>query len=272
MKKPEDVLGEVMGNMGIEHYGVLSYSDCRESAPEIRERHGIEPKSAIVYLLPYYTGETENISRYAASLDYHLILREVNERLISSLRELFPNNRLVGYGDHSPIDERSAAVALGLGFWGKNGLFICEEYGSYVFIGDVLTDIEPELLGTRTPTPARGCIACGKCLDACPTGILSGKGEDCLSAITQKKGDLTEREASLIRDNGTVWGCDACQSVCPYNMNPKKTPIAFFYRERIGKLDSEALAKMDKEAFSKRAFAWRGRRVVERNLKIYEEK
>ena len=255
-------------SVGIEHYAVLSYSDCKEINPSIIEREDFTPRSVIIFLMPYYTGETVNISRYAASLDYHLALREVTDALICAIREKIPDAKAKGYGDHSPINEVHAALIAGLGIIGDNGLLINEEYGSYIFIGDLVTDIAPELLGAVSPQEVRTCIHCSACKRNCPTGILSGEGEDCLSAITQRKGDLTPDEVKLMRKNDTVWGCDACQSVCPYNKDAKITPISFFHRERIDCLTSEALAAMDKEAFRRRAFAWRGRKTVERNLEL----
>ena len=102
--------------------------------------------------------------------------------------------------------------------------------------------------------------------------ILTGEGSDCLSAITQRKGELTDDEKSLMRKYNTAWGCDLCQSVCPYNREPKITPIAFFHRERISELTRDILDNMDKASFQRRAFAWRGRKTVERNLDILAEK
>ena len=161
-----------------------------------------------------------------------------------------------------------AALVAGLGIVGDNGLIINEKYGSYVFIGDVVTDIPPEELGAIPPREVGHCHHCGACLRACPTGILRGEGADCLSAITQRKGELTDEEITLMRKYNTAWGCDLCQSACPYNRNPLITPIQFFHRERIAYLTRDILDAMDKSAFMRRAFAWRGRKTVERNLDV----
>ena len=256
----------------IEYYAVLSYGDCREISPAIMEREDFTPRSVIVYLLPYYTGETVNISRYAASLDYHLALREYADGLIAALKEEYPDMKAKGYGDHSPISEVSAALLGGLGVIGDNGLILNERYGSYVFIGDIVTDIDPELLGAAAPREVLYCHHCGACKRACPTGILRGEGSDCLSAITQRKGELTELEENMMRKYNTVWGCDLCQSACPFNREPRITPIGFFHRERIAELTREGLDLMDKAAFMCRAFSWRGRKTVERNLDILDGK
>ena len=269
MKK---ILENYFESKKIEYYAVLPYSACREINPGIIAREDFTPKSVIVYLLPYYTGETVNLSRYAASLDYHLALRECADGLISVLREAMPEAHFKGYGDHSPISEVSAALVAGLGAIGDNGLILNEKYGSYVFIGDIVTDIDPELLGAISPREVKTCLHCGACKRACPTGILRGEGDDCLSAITQRKGELTESEIDMMRKYNTVWGCDLCQSACPYNRKPIITPIGFFHRERISVLTREVLDSMDKAEFSRRAFAWRGRKTVERNLDILAEK
>ncbi len=260
-------------SQNIEYFAVLSYEDCHEINARITERQGFVPKSVILYLLPYYSGESENLSRYACSLDYHLAIAEINKGLEATLRDKYPSARIKGYGDHSPIDERHAALISGLGISGDNGLIINEKYGSYIFIGDVVTDIDPDLLGSVAPMPYKRCEGCGACKRACPTGILKGEGNDCLSAITQRKGELADGEKQLMRDCNTLWGCDLCQSACPHNRQPKPTPVEFFYRERIPCLTAQILNDMTDEEFNRRAFAWRKRRTVERNIEIlYGEK
>ena len=256
----------------IEYYSVLDYRDTRLLNAEILEREGFAPKSAILFLVPYYAGEGVNLSRYATSLDYHIILRALGEELITVLKAHAPSARYKIYGDHSPIDERHAALVAGLGILGDNGLLINEKYGSYIFVADLITDIEPEVLGAVSPQPIRHCEGCGICRAACPTGILSGRGEDCLSAITQRKGELREDEISLMRKYNTAWGCDECQCHCPHNLNPIKTPISFFYEERVPELTLDLLDSLDKAGLRRRAFGWRGRSVPERNLKILDEK
>ena len=267
----KEILSKFFESAGVEFYSVLAYSDCKEINPNIIMREDFTPQSVILFLLPYYTGETENISRYAASLDYHLALGEVSRGLISALKEVYPEMSAKGYGDHSPIDEVGAALRTGLGIVGDNGLIINKKYGSYVFIGDLITDIPPEKLGAAPLSEVEHCIHCGACKRSCPTKILSGEGSDCLSAITQRKGELSDYEKALMRKHNTAWGCELCQSVCPYNRDPKITPIEFFHRERISTLTRELLDSMDKPTFQKRAFAWRGRKTVERNLDILKD-
>ena len=116
----------------------------------------------------------------------------------------------------------------------------------------------------------RECMHCSACRRACKTGTLLSDARVCLSALTQKKGSLTEEEKEMIRQNGTAWGCDACQNVCPYNKG-KITPISFFHQERVTCLTKEILLSMSEDAFARRAYAWRGRQTVLRNLEIIEK-
>jgi len=250
----------------IEYFSAVAYGDCREISPEIMSREDFTPRSVLVFLIPYYVSKPKNLSVYAASLDYHIYIRQITSELIKLMKELYPENNFVGYGDHSPIDERGAALIGGLGILGDSGLFINEKYGSYVFIADIVCDLSPSEL-SAVKCEVKACLHCSACLSACPTGILRGEGDDCLSAVTQRKGELSENEVRLMQKCDTVWGCDLCQSVCPYNKSPVVTPIEFFHRDRIECLTSECLSSLSKEEFKSRAFGWRGRAVVERNLK-----
>ena len=254
----------------IEYFAVLDYADCREIWSDVPTRVGFSPKSAIVYLAPYYVGEGENISAYATSRDYHIFLKEIGEGLASLLSELCPGCTSRPYGDHSPIDECHAAAIGGLGVLGDNRLLINEKYGSYVFLGDVLTDISPELISANKPLPVSSCLQCGACKKACPTGKLSGGCDACLSEITQRKGEFTEAEREMMRKFNTAWGCDVCQRVCPHNRDIPETPIDFFRRDRITRLSADVLGSMSKEEFKSRAFSWRGRPTVMRNIAVLE--
>ncbi len=258
-------IAEFFKKENIEYYRILPYSSCRILRADIVARKGFVPKTVVLFLIPYYTGDGENLSRYALSKDYHLFIKKITDKLIDKLRKIYPQNSFAGFGDHSPIDERHAALIGGLGILGKNGLVINEKYGSYVFIAEVICDVEEPDISTDTHLEIGCCSSCGKCVESCPTKRLSGE-EACLSEVTQRKGELSEFEVDLMRKINTVWGCDVCQSVCPYNKSPKLTPISFFYKDRIKKLTSPILSDMTDDEFKERAYSWRKRETIARNL------
>ena len=94
---------------------------------------------------------------------------------------------------------------------------------------------------------------------------------ECLSAITQKKGALTDDEAEMMLANGSIWGCDVCQNVCPYTKNAEYTPIEYFNTDVITELDTALVDSMSDEEFFSRPFSWRGRDVIRRNCLIYDK-
>ena len=234
-------------------------------APQDAGEIGLRPK-----LLADYTGQDKakgNLSVYARGADYHHTSQEIASKLILLLKDAFPKDEFFNFADHSPIAEVSAAARSGLGVIGKNRLFIDSVYGSYVFINCIFTSLS----AWDSPKEIKNCIDCGKCEKVCPTGSLSsGDVKSCLSFITQKKGSLSDEEKSLIRESGCIWGCDLCQSVCPMNATAKNTNIKEFLENRIAVLTKEKLLEMSDEEFSKRAFSFRGREVLFRNLELFD--
>ena len=209
-------------------------------------------KTVIVFAFPYKVKEAppQNISRYAAVPDYHGVCGKLLETLAAALGNAYTDYCFSPFIDNSPIPEVEAAVRAGLGVRGKNGLLLTEEYGSFVFIGDIVTNMP-------LPTDDRfaECINCGACMRACPVGL---RKDSCLSAVSQQKRELSAEQAKMLKDSGCIWGCDICQNVCPQNKNTKITDIAEFacdYRDRY----------TAGEDISGRAFEWRGEKVILRN-------
>lgn len=226
------------------------------------------PKIAIMTVFPYLTPQNggENLCIYSQVRDYHEVVYNYLNRTCAELKKAFPDNGFFPLADNSPLDEITAASEAGLGVRGRNGLLITPDYGSFVFVGAVLTDID-------LPCKKRvhkGCYGCGRCVDSCPTGALKKSGVDevrCVSYITQKKGKLTAFEENAIKWGGLAWGCDVCQSVCPMNHGAKTTNIPEFL-DNIKKTVTAA----DLDDLSGRAYGWRGREVLERNIEILESK
>lgn len=245
------------------------------------------PKSVVCCGFPYAIPEshyqTGNLSRYAQVPDYHAALLPVLQALAEDLAQDFPPYVFVPFLDDSPLQERIYALKAGLGVLGDNGLLISHLYGSWIFLGSLVTDMP---FSASPPLEKTECIHCGRCRKVCPGGALSPKGfqlERCLSHITQKKGVLTAWEIELLRKTGMVWGCDACQSVCPLNVanvlavtaatqnengGPNVLPYAAFDAQKflpatltVEQLDQPGL-------FETSAFAWRGEKVIRRNLEL----
>ena len=274
------MISDFMASEGITDYAAIPFSACRVTFPELLARTPeLTPKSVLLYTVPYYGGECGNLSVYAASEDYHLFFSEFSKRLISHLKQAYPDSSAVAYVDHSPIDERDAAARAGLGVIGQHGLLINRRYSSFIFIGEVICNIPTEQLPhAADPRTPQFCEGCGVCRAACPTGILRGlPGSDCLSAVTQRKGELSEAELDLMHACHTVWGCDLCQLACPHTKRAIKdgsilSPIPFFRENRTPHLTYRQIEEMPKEVFSRRAYAWRGRRTLLRNLSAYEDR
>lgn len=132
----------------------------------------------------------------------------------------------VPFVDNSPFREVRVAAMSGIGALGDNKLLITREYGSYVFLGEIVTDMEFPL----TEKDIEGCLRCGACMNSCESGCLKlpeFERSRCLSDITQKKGGLSYEEEELVKKGGLIWGCDSCQTCCPLNRNARKPKIRF---------------------------------------------
>lgn len=243
-------------NMGIDRFGFCKAADF----------------NAVVMLFPYYSGKDEkgNISVYTYSKDYHIVVKEYLSKVAEYIKSQ-GDYKAEFYVDVSPYNDVELGYKAGLGVIGKNRLLINDKYGSLCFIGYVITDMPVEY----SKPLENGCLNCNKCVNACPTGALKdGDFTKCLSEITQKKGELSEEEQKIIKDNETAFGCDICQLVCPMN-NFDVTSIAEFKTDlitHIKKSDFENLSNKEfKEKYGSRAFSWRGKNVLIRNLEILED-
>ena len=203
-----------------------------------------------------------------------MVTRRLNT-VCDALRWKYTGDSFVPAADNSPLPEREAAWLAGIGLRGKNGLLILPPYGTYVFLGTILT-------GAALDVPERpaapDCPGCGACRAACPAGALGEGGPDvsrCLSELTQKKGALTEEEAARLRVHPLIWGCDFCQRACPYNAAPARSPLPEFSTSLVDALENSDLEGLTNRTFRDkyggRAFAWRGPGPLRRNLGLKEE-
>ena len=233
--------------------------------------------TVLVAAFPYYAGEEPgNLSLYCRGEDYHRVLTRRLEGVCEGLRERYPGRAFVAGADNSPVPELAAAQLAGVGHRGGHGLRIVPPYGSYVFLGTILTDLELESTG-----PAAGTLCpehCGACRKACPTGALTEDGcdlEKCLSELTQRKGELPQAVENQIRQSPTVWGCDLCQRACPWNQKAALSPLPEFREDLTPSLtlaDLEGLSnKTFRKQYAHKAFAWRGIGPLKRNLELQEK-
>lgn len=211
------------------------------------------------------------ISRSAWGADYHHVLRERMERLTQWVRAEVPDCRIEDMVDTGALVDRAVAMRAGIGWYGKNCAVITPEFGSWVFLGEMITDIP---FPPDTPV-LDDCGDCSLCIDACPTEALVGPGEldatRCVSFITQTKGFIDDAMKRKIGNR--LYGCDTCQVVCPKNKGLNWTHHAELQPdpEQVKPLLSPLLTMTNREfrvRFGNSAAAWRGRKPIQRNAII----
>ena len=263
------MLEKLLSAENITEWGICSFADTFPLLEcKAKSRIPKDAKSVIVALFPYLLEEYENrnVSKYAVVPDYHKVCTEKLDRVCEKLKRLYPENTFVCFADNSPIRETVAATLAGVGIIGKNGLLINKTYGSYVFIAEIVTDLE---LAPSVPC-TESCLECDLCVKSCPSGaIKDGRIEEtkCLSYITQKKGTLNCEEQELVKKGGIIWGCDICSDVCPMNKNARTTNLKEFQTDTVFNVNYPENNREIKE----RAFGFRGAEVIRRNFNLLNQ-
>lgn len=261
----------VLRKSGSADAAVIKFSDCEIINERLATGLGFNPRSVIICTLPYYThfcDEERSVSAYALAYDYHRLISEIGTSAVAEAKMLFPEANFRIFGDHSPINEKNAAAKAGLGIIGAHSMLITPKHSSFVFLFELFTDLECDAIAGEI----QYCENCGKCIEACP-GFLSEQGE-CLSAVTQKKGKLSHEEKLLIRKYKFAWGCDICQMVCPHTIRAIKsgeiyTESKWFNNKVIS--NPNELSVNDEDDFKLRAYSWRGKNTILRNINILNE-
>lgn len=232
-------------------------------------------KSIIVVCMGYkkkygfeYDGKLRGrISMGAVGNDYHNILNKNMEQLVDEMKKDIDFKYKI-FSDTGPIVDREVAVRAGLGYYGKNGLVHCLNFGSVMFIGYIFTNIK---LNESEVIEFELCGDCNICIESCPTGALSKDNkfyaEKCISFLTQTKEVLSKKQ---MKDIGIqLYGCDICQNVCPRNR--------LLYAEVITDIDKvmpllEDILKISNKEFKQRfgstAAGWRGKKIIQRNALV----
>lgn len=269
---------EILRKRGIELFGAIRLADCKITKKYLLDKAELDMNSTVVVMLLPYRSEIKpkNLSVYASVQDYHKLVNLLRTELKEHLNNRHRGAKIEVFADHSPIDEVNASCLAGLGFIGDNGLLINEKYSSFVFVCELITSLSASELGLELVSEPKitECKHCGACARACPSNCMDARDprpkSECLSAITQKKGELSEAESALMLKHGSIWGCDICQNACPFTKNASFTPIEFFKQGIISELTSELVNNMSDEEFMSRPFSWRGRDVILRNTRIFE--
>ncbi len=194
-------------------------------------------KTVVSVALNYYTEEETpvegyTLARYARGRDYHDVMREKLRLLMASLGLTEHKDGRI-FCDTAPVAERYWAVQGGLGWCGRNGQLIIPHAGSWFFLGELILIHPADAYDT---TQEVRCGTCRRCVEACPTGALSGDGtldaRRCLSYLTiEHRGEIPDETAKKM--GSCIYGCDRCSEVCPWNSFSSPTEVADFQPKEI---------------------------------------
>ena len=192
------------------------------------------------------------VARYARGRDYHRVIKRKMREYVSVLSQrLDVQVDARWYVDDGPMLDRAAANRSGLGWFGKNTNILTPQLGSWVFLGQIITDlaIEPD------PPLSKTCGSCVRCIDACPTGAIVAPyvidNSRCISHLTiENRGPIPVELRPKMLD--WVFGCDICQEVCPVNRKATPTPERAFQNVGLDSLDLVELLQLSEEQFRQR--------------------
>ncbi len=247
-----------------EYHGAMDYLE-RNAAKRLDPRQVVPGgRSIICVAMNYYNpapsvldkGANEDgayfgkIARYAWGRDYHGIVKGKLNQLREYISSMVDEARQFCCVDSGPLVEKAHAARAGLGWIGKNGLVINKTYGSWLVLGEIVTDIE---LQYDDPVESQ-CGECTKCLQGCPTGALVEPyvldGRRCIAYFTTvKKARMPSELAG--KTDGWLFGCDVCQEACPFNQNAPTTEEEGF-KLRMDRLDLDEVLSMESEQFKER--------------------
>ena len=224
-----------------------------------------DAKTVIILAYNYYTGDSHTvnsgihdkgkISRYAWGDDYHEIIKPKLQDMATFIRSIDDHYETWVYVDTGPVMEKAWAARAGIGWQGKHSIIISREFGSWLLLGTILTNlaIEPD-------EPIRNyCGTCTKCIESCPTKAIIAPGiidaNKCIAYWTiEAIPDLQIPNQIAKSMNGWLFGCDICQDACPWNKNLNKNKVEEAFLPRFGEteISLDQILKMSKEDFSSR--------------------
>lgn len=230
---------------------------------------------AMSYNVDYKIGEgiglKGSLSKSSWGLDYHKVLKEKMETLVYNIKKK-KDFQYMAFSDTGPLVDRELAKKAGIGYYGKNCSIISHQYGSFIFLGYILTDMEIEM---EAKIIEDECGDCNLCIQACPTAALESaynlNPKKCISYLTQTKDIIPDnlREKMGIK----IYGCDTCQIVCPKNKGVRLSSSNEFMPVKTkGVIDLKELLSMSNREFRDKygdmAGGWRGKNTLKRNAII----
>ena len=243
----------ILRENGIKNVGFCDFCEVEGHLLDCRAKNRLpqNSKTIIMCAFPYKINEQspQHLSRYASVPDYHIVCGNMLKKVCECLIEKYPQNHFEWFCDNSPIPEVHTAATAGLGAKGDNGLLITKDYGSFVFLGEIVTDLYIDCKNNYNE-----CCHCGRCKTACPVNLNKN---ECLSNLSQKK-KLDPNELEILRQNKILWGCDICQNACPMNKGANCTDITEF-------IDGYRNTYTLGEDTLNRPYTWRGEKVINRN-------
>jgi epoxyqueuosine reductase len=225
---------------------------------------------------PYAPGMRGAISNYSWGKDYHHVIGARLRRLATFIEREFPDERCMACVDTGPMVDRAAAVRAGIGWFGKNANLLTREFGSWVFLGELITTLELE----PDEPLVKSCGQCVECISRCPTGAIGPNGSvdarRCISDLTQSRKPIPRELRPAVGNR--LWGCDDCQTVCPVNERKElaaksKARAEFAPLSHIGtSMDLASVLRMTSSQFRSwfgpTSMAWRGKAVLQRNAAV----
>lgn len=242
------------GTMRYMEKGAAARRDPRELLPGAR--------SIVSVAVNYFTrarsaGEVGppggRVARYAWGRDYHRVLRDRLDELLSAIIDMAPDCEGRVSTDAVPLLEKAIAERAGIGWIGKHTNLITQTHGSWIVLGEVLLTAD---LDTDLPFALDHCGSCVACIEACPTGAITGPREldatRCISYATiEHRGKIPDAFRHTI--SGWLFGCDICQEVCPWNRFEQETAIAAFRPgDGMSGISLEEMAHLTKDQFRDR--------------------
>lgn len=220
-----------------------------------------EARSVVVAAMNYFTphehvdsADAGKISRYAWGDDYHEVLKEKLRALLSWIKSEAPEADGKICVDTTPMLEKAWAVRAGIGWQGKNTNIITADHGSWVFLGEMILNID---LAYDNDVVSDHCGLCTACIDACPTSAIVEPyvvdARRCISYATIELRDETLPDEIAGHLNGWLYGCDICQDVCPWNRfeKPSSEP-RFEPRDSETSIAPDTIDSMEHEKYVER--------------------